>query len=91
METVIKAAETSEIIAGQSPQENIPVSSSLWKGKTPEAIRTAMRESGFDNEVIAHVLFFKRGIRKQRDIGRLLGACNLSDSAYDRQNRQGTF
>lgn len=88
VETVIKAAETSEIIAGQSPQENIPVSSSLWKGKSPEAIRTAMRESGFDNDVIAHVLFFKRGIRKQRDIGRLLGACNLSDSAYDKTGKE---
>lgn len=88
VETVIKAAETSEIIAGQSPQENIPVSSSLWKGKSPEAIRTAMRESGFDNDVIAHVLFFKRGIRKQRDIGRLLGAYNLSDSAYDKTGKE---
>ena len=88
VEAVIKAAETSEAVAGQSPPESIPVSSSLWKGKSPEAIRTAMRESGFDNDIIAHVLFFKRGIRKQRDIGRLLGACNLSDSAYDKIGKE---
>ena len=26
--------------------------------------------------------------RKQRDIGRLLGACNLSDSAYDKTGKE---
>ena len=88
VETVIKVVQASDVITGQSPQNAVPVSTSLWQGKTPEAIRTAMRESGFDNDVIAHVLFFKRGIRKQRDIGRLLGACNLSDSAYDKIGRE---
>lgn len=88
VKTVIKTAQMSDVATGQSPQETVPVSSSLWKGKTPEAVRTAMREAGFDNDVIAHVLFFKRGIRKQRDIGRLLGACNLSDSAYDKTGKE---
>lgn len=88
VEAVIKAAEASDVVTGQSPQEAVPVSASLWKGKTPEAVRSAMREAGFDNDVIAHVLFFKRGIRKQRDIGRLLGACNLSDSAYDKIGKE---
>lgn len=88
VEAVIKAAETSEVVTGQSPQESIPVSSSLWKGKSPEAIRTTMRESGFDNDVIAHILFFKRGIKKQRDVGRLLGADHLSDSAYDKIGKE---
>ena len=64
VEAVIKAAETSEVVAGQSPQESIPVSSSLWKGKTPEAVRTTMRESGFDHDSVAHGFFSRRGIRK---------------------------
>lgn len=36
VEAVIKAAETSEVVAGQSPQDAVPVSTSLWKGKSPE-------------------------------------------------------
>lgn len=47
-----------------------------------------MRESGFGNDVIAHVLFFKRGTKKQRDIGKLPGACNMSDSAYTKTGKE---
>lgn len=67
--------------------EAIPVPRSLWDGKSPEAICTGMRAAGFDAEVIAHILFCKRGLKK-RAVAKLLHAPNLSDYAYDKKGQE---
>lgn len=67
--------------------EAIPVPRSLWDGKSPEAICTGMRAEGFDAEVIAHILFCKRGLKK-RAVAKLLHAPNLSDYAYDKKGQE---
>lgn len=65
----------------------IPVPRSLWDGKSPEAICTGMRAAGFDTEIIAHILFCKRGLKK-RAVAKLLHAPNLSDYAYDKKGQE---
>jgi len=56
----------------QAPTPTIIVSRVLWEGKSPQAVRDGMREAGFDDPIIAHVLFAWREETKVK-IGRLLG------------------
>lgn len=61
---------------------------SFWAGKTQEYICSALREKGWDNLEIAHVLFHKRGFTQKRAIARLLHEnSNLTDSAYDKYGK----
>ena len=66
-------------------QKALSLPRSLWDGKTQEYICAALREKGWDNLEIAHVLFHKRGFTQKRAIARLLHENpNLTDSAYDK-------
>lgn len=68
--------------------KNLSLPRSLWDGKTQEYICTALREKGWDNLEIAHVLFHKRGFTQKRTIARLLHENpNLTDSAYDKYGK----
>lgn len=66
-------------------QKALSLPRSLWDGKTQEYICAALREKGWDNLEIAHVLFHKRGFTQKRAIARLLHENpNLTDSSYDK-------
>lgn len=66
-------------------QKALSLPRSLWDGKTQEYICAALREKGWDNLEIAHVLFHQRGFTQKRAIARLLHENpNLTDSAYDK-------
>ncbi len=54
----------------------------LWEGKTPMAVRDAMREANFDDAVIAHVLYSWCGQNNKTYVGKLLGTANKEDSTY---------
>jgi hypothetical protein len=78
-------AESAAEVPSQEMQNATSVSRSLWQGKTQEAIFTALREKGLSNEEIAHILFYKRGFKEKRAIGKLLhDNQNLTDGAYDK-------
>ena len=69
-------------------QKALSLPRSLWDGKTQEYICAALREKGWDNLEIAHVLFHKRGFTQKRAIARLLHENpNLTDSAYDKYGK----
>jgi hypothetical protein len=71
------------------PSQNfVSVPRSLWAGKTKEGIREAMRKANFGNEVIAHVLLHKRGLKlTQREIGELLSPPHKSESTHDKNGK----
>jgi hypothetical protein len=50
----------------------IQVSRTLWEGKTPPTVREAMRRAGFDDWVIAYVLYEWCGLKNDKAIGTLL-------------------
>ena len=69
-------------------QKSLSLPRSLWDGKTQEFICAALREKGWDNVQIAHILFHKRGFTQKRAIARLLhDNPNLTDSAYDKYGK----
>lgn len=74
--------------ASNHDRQTVRVSTSLWNGKDPVFIIKQMREAGYSNEIIAHILFYKRGVKKKREIGKLLGGQNLSDFAYDKIGKE---
>ena len=51
----------------------ITVPAKLWQGKTPPAVRDAMRHEGYDDSVIAYVLFNWCKLKNKTQIGKLLG------------------
>lgn len=72
----------------EKPQSSLSVSTTLWKGKTKEYICATLREKGWDNLEIAHVLFQKRKLKGQRAIGKLLHENpHLTDFAYDKYGK----
>ena len=95
---VKRAAEETPLVSETAPaldgpaaevqpqrQKALSLPRSLWDGKTQEYICAALREKGWDNLEIAHVLFHKRGFTQKRAIARLLHENpNLTDSAYDK-------
>lgn len=86
----LEAAQAEPEVASSPPkrQEHLSVSTALWRGKTKEDICTALREKGWGNLEIAHVLFHKRGITGKRAVGKLLHENpNLTDSAYDKNGK----
>lgn len=69
----------------ESGKNGIRVPVSLWQGKTKEFICAEMRKVGFANEVIAHVLLCKRGIKiSKREIAALLADTPKSDATLDK-------
>ncbi len=81
-------AEPGAEVQPHERQHAIPVPRSLWAGKTKEGIRAAMREANFGDEVIAHVLLHKRGLKlTQREIGELLSPPHKSESTYDKNGK----
>ncbi|MDR2489696.1 MAG: hypothetical protein LBD42_09450 [Desulfovibrio sp.] len=49
------------------------VPSELWQGKTPQAVRDGMKQEGYADPVIAHVLFTWCKLKNKKRIGILLG------------------
>jgi hypothetical protein len=77
--TTIKEEAVTEPFASPSPMPEEPPASSiivprdLWEGKTPKTLRAGMMEKGYDNAVIAHVLFYWCQLNNKKQIGKLLG------------------
>lgn len=83
VEIVIRTLKIWDFVTGQPSQKAFHVSSLLWKGKTPEAVRTTMRESGFDHDSVAHG--FSPGVAsesKETSAG-YLSVCTMPDSVYN--------
>ncbi len=85
-------AQNLPISANITPHEVTPTTDSetphlciprhLWEGKTPMAVRDAMREANFDDAVIAYVLYSWCGQNNKTYVGKLLGTANKEDSTY---------
>jgi len=60
----------------------ILVPHSLWQGKSPKFVCDNMRQQGFKDPVIIHVLHHWCGITNKTQIGRLLGPNDQNDSTY---------
>ncbi len=87
-EIVTPLVEAAAEVQPHGRQHAISIPRSLWAGKTKEGIRAAMREANFGDEVIAHVLLHKRGLKlTQREIGELLSPPHKSESTYDKNGK----
>ncbi len=53
----------------------------LWEGKSPTTARDAMRREGYDDAVVAHVLFVWCRINNKTRVGKLLAKTEMEDSA----------
>ena len=70
-------------------QKPLSIPRSVWEAKTKEFILAALREKGWANLEIAHVLFHKRGFTQKRTIARMLHEnSNLTDFAYDKYGKK---
>ena len=67
----------------------IAVPAALWEGKTPPAVRDALRENNFTDPVIARVLYEWCGLTNQTQIGMLLGPVGaIADSTSLRRGKR---
>ncbi|MDR3043624.1 MAG: hypothetical protein LBU75_05090 [Desulfovibrio sp.] len=64
------------------PPAAINVPRALWEGKSPAAIRDAMKKAEFDESVIAYVLFEWHGLTNKTRLGRLLSKKEQDEKSY---------
>jgi len=64
----------------------IVVPRDLWEGKTPKAIRDGLREKGYDDPVIAHVLFNWCQQTNKTQLGKWLGDDPRQDDSTHRRH-----